>query len=197
MRSEKEFERLLTRALAQKAEPDADIQRKVLAHWKEKQNMDKKKWSVAVAAAACVLMTTVSVGATTHYLTNRDIVPETESTETVSQVSTTLTTNMSNEYVTYIQSGAWKDDIADAELVSSSDSVEKEENGSYKFTYSEESDGVSSQATDCIFDNEFVDNIAVRNTEFSYAPSDGSMTLYIVAEKNDDGTANIKLYKKK
>jgi hypothetical protein len=36
--------------------------------------MDKKKWSVAVAAAACVLMTTVSVGATTLILNSKNAV---------------------------------------------------------------------------------------------------------------------------
>jgi hypothetical protein len=76
MRSEKEFERLLESALTQKVEPDADIQRKVLAQWKEKRNMNQKKWSIAVAAAACVLVATVSVGATTHYLNSRDVAQE-------------------------------------------------------------------------------------------------------------------------
>jgi hypothetical protein len=74
MRSDKEFDSLLKSALTQNKEPDADTRQKVLAQWKENQNMDKKKWSVAVAAAACVLMTTVSVGATTLILNSKNAV---------------------------------------------------------------------------------------------------------------------------
>jgi hypothetical protein len=207
MRSDKEFERLLKSALTQKAEPDADIQRKVLTQWKENQNMDKKKWSVAVAAAAFVLMTTVSVGATTLILNNKSAVESTESAE--SQESYT------DEYTTYIQSGAWKDDIADAELVSTSEKLEKNESGAYECTYSEEIGGASYVTTDYIYDRQFVDNLAVSKKEVKYdtsedsvsltirdekdveyEPSEGSVTMILVAEKEEDGTVQVKVYKK-
>jgi hypothetical protein len=158
----------------------------------------KKKWSVAVAAAVCVLMTTVSVGATTHYLNNRDALQEaTENADSASIESERieLGSNMSDEYVTYITSGAWKDDIANAELVSTSEAVEKNENGAYEFTYSEESGDTSSQMTMYIMDMEFVGNVAVRKMELTYEPEEGSVHVTIVAEKQEDGTANIKVYK--
>lgn len=65
---------LLSRALTQQAEPDAALQRRVLDQWKERQGMNqKKKWTAAVAAAACVLALSVSVGAASRYLNSRQV----------------------------------------------------------------------------------------------------------------------------
>jgi hypothetical protein len=192
MRSDNEFESLLKSALTQEAEPDAGIQRKVLAQWTENQNTDKKKWSVAVAAAACVLMTTVSVGATTLILNSRNTAPEpTEMTE-----STESQGIFTDEYTTYILSGAWKDDIADAELVFTSEKLEKNSGGAYEFTYLEESDGASTQIMDYFYDRDFIDNLAVTKNEYSYTPSAGDFRLITVARKAADGTVQVEVYKK-
>jgi hypothetical protein len=192
MRSDNEFEGLLKSALTQKAEPDAGIQREVLAQWTEHQNTDKKKWSVAVAAAACVLMTTVSVGATTLILNSRNTAPEpTEMTE-----STESQGIFTDEYTTYIRSGAWKDDIADAELVFTSEKLEKNSSGAYEFTCLEESDGASTQIGNCFYDRDFIDNLAVTKNEYSYTPSAGDFRLITVARKAADGTVQVEVYKK-
>jgi hypothetical protein len=209
MRSDKEFDSLLKSALTQNKEPDADTRQKVLAQWKENQNMDKKKWSVAVAAAACVLMTTVSVGATTLILNSKNTVESTEIAESQTKES------YEDEYTTYIQSGAWKDDIADAELVSTSEKLEKNSSGAYECTYSEEADGASYETKYYIYDSQFVDNLAVEKYEVKYnssedsvnlivrdekdveyEPSEDSTMIILVAEKTEDGTAKVKIYKK-
>lgn len=73
-RDERELDILLSRALKQQAEPDEMLQRKVLSKWKERQEMRKnRRWTAAVAAAACVLAVSVSVGAAGHYLTSREV----------------------------------------------------------------------------------------------------------------------------
>lgn len=65
---------LLRRALKQQAEPDEQLQRKVLRQWKERQEMKKnRKWVAAAVAAACVLAVSVSVGAAGHYLSSREV----------------------------------------------------------------------------------------------------------------------------
>lgn len=65
---------LLRRALAQQVKPSAELQQAVLSQWKEEQDMkQRKKWTAAVAAAACVLAVSVSVGAAGHYLNSREV----------------------------------------------------------------------------------------------------------------------------
>lgn len=76
-RDERELDILLSQALKQQAEPDEMLQRKVLSKWKERQEMkNHKRWTAAVAACACVLAVTVSVGAAGHYLNNRQVAEE-------------------------------------------------------------------------------------------------------------------------
>lgn len=73
----RDFDDMMKSALTQNVEPDAGLQRKVLAQWKEKQNMKhSKRWTVAVAGAACVLALTVSVGAATRYLSSSKVADE-------------------------------------------------------------------------------------------------------------------------
>lgn len=77
MKLDRELDSILHSALAQKVEPDADLQRQVLTQWKESQTMNRnKKWTAAVAAAACVLAVSVSVGAATRFLSNREVAQE-------------------------------------------------------------------------------------------------------------------------
>jgi len=77
MKLDRELDSILHSALAQKVEPDADLQRQVLTQWKESQTMNRNKnWTAAVAAAACVLAVSVSVGAATRFLSNREVAQE-------------------------------------------------------------------------------------------------------------------------
>lgn len=76
-KDERELDILLSHALKQQAEPDEMLQRKVLSKWKEREEMrNNKRWTAAVAACACVLAVTVSVGAAGHYLSSRQVAEE-------------------------------------------------------------------------------------------------------------------------
>ena len=76
-KADRQMDRMLSLALTQQAKPDAALQQRVCSQWKERREMNRnKKWMTAVAAAACVLAVTVSVGAANRFLSSQQVAEE-------------------------------------------------------------------------------------------------------------------------
>ncbi len=78
-KSDEKLEELLKAALTLEMEPGEEVNRQILQSWKERNVMTKQKrksWKVAIAAAACVMLTGVTVGAAVHYLNAVELAEE-------------------------------------------------------------------------------------------------------------------------
>lgn len=73
---EENMDMILKKALASNMEPDEELNRKIIRKWKESSDMQKNKkrrFKLAVTGAMCVLLMSVTVGATVRYLKSSEV----------------------------------------------------------------------------------------------------------------------------
>lgn len=80
-RREYDVDEIMKKALISDAEPDVQVNRRIMQNWKESAEMKRnavRKIYMAAAAAACVLLVTVTAGAAARYLRTDEVAERTE-----------------------------------------------------------------------------------------------------------------------